>query len=91
MIVVIDEPADAGFKIARQVVVLQQDAVLEGLMPAFDLALCLRETLGYEPPSMISAYFRAGIQFTRRVRSLRSYSHGDLDRSQSASAMRASI
>ena len=42
MIVVVDEPGDAGFKISRQVVVLQQDAVLERLMPAFDLALCLR-------------------------------------------------
>ncbi len=42
MVVVIDELADAGFKIARQVVVFQQDAVLERLMPAFDLALCLR-------------------------------------------------
>jgi hypothetical protein len=53
MIVVINEPADTGFKIAKQVAVLQQDAVLEALMPAFDLAVCLRETLGYEPPSMI--------------------------------------
>ena len=42
MVVVIDEPVDAGFKIARQVVVFQQDSVLERLMPAFDLALCLR-------------------------------------------------
>src|ERR1044072_9385115 len=38
----IDELFDVGFKIARQVVVFQQDAVLERLMPAFDLALCLR-------------------------------------------------
>ena len=37
-----DEPADAGFKITRQVVVLEQDAVLERLMPALDLALRLR-------------------------------------------------
>src|ERR1039458_5786034 len=42
VIIVFDEPADAGFEIARQVVVLQQDAVLQRLMPAFDLALCLR-------------------------------------------------
>jgi hypothetical protein len=39
VVIVIDEPVDAGFKIARQIVVLQQDAVLEHLMPAFDLAL----------------------------------------------------
>src|SRR5258705_7966615 len=38
----IDELFDVGFKIARQVVVFQQNAVLERLMPAFDLALCLR-------------------------------------------------
>ena len=42
MIVVGDEPLDAGVEVARQEVVLQQDAVLEGLMPSFDLALRLR-------------------------------------------------
>jgi len=41
MIVVLDEAADVGFEIAGQVVVLEEDAVLEGLMPAFDLALGL--------------------------------------------------
>jgi len=42
MVVVIDKPANAGLEITRQVVVFQEDAVLESLMPAFDLALCLR-------------------------------------------------
>ncbi len=42
MIVVIDERLDLGFETARQEVVLQQDAVLQGLMPTFDLALGLR-------------------------------------------------
>lgn len=42
MVIVIDEPRDADFKIAWQVAVLQQDAVLECLMPAFDLSSCLR-------------------------------------------------
>ena len=42
VVVVIDEPADAGFEIARQVIVFQQDAVLQRLMPALDLALGLR-------------------------------------------------
>ena len=42
MVVVIDEGLDLGLEIARQEVVFQQDAVLEGLMPAFDLALGLR-------------------------------------------------
>ena len=41
MIVVGDKGSDAGLEITRQEVVLQQDAVLQGLMPAFDLALCL--------------------------------------------------
>ena len=39
MIVVGDEGADLGFEVARQVVVFEQDAVLERLMPALDLAL----------------------------------------------------
>ena len=41
VVVMIDEFRDAVFEIAGQVVVLQQDAVLEGLMPTLDLALCL--------------------------------------------------
>src|SRR5215213_6808411 len=42
MIVVLDEGRDLAFEIAGQVVVFQQDAVLQRLMPAFDLALCPR-------------------------------------------------
>ena len=42
MVVVLDERFDLSFEIARQEVVFQQDAVLECLVPAFDLALCLR-------------------------------------------------
>ena len=41
MIVMIDERFDLSFEIAGQEVVLQQDAVLERLVPALDLALCL--------------------------------------------------
>ena len=41
MILVIDEGFDLGFEITRQEVVLQQDAVLQGLMPPLDLALRL--------------------------------------------------
>ena len=41
VIVVIGEGADLAFQIARQGVVLQQDAVLQRLMPALDLALGL--------------------------------------------------
>ena len=41
MIVVLYEGVDLQPEITRQVVVFQQDAVLEGLVPTLDLALCL--------------------------------------------------
>jgi hypothetical protein len=41
MVVVLDEGGDLAFEIARQVVVLKQDAILERLMPALDLTLGL--------------------------------------------------
>jgi hypothetical protein len=41
MVVVGDEVADLLLKIARHVVVLEQDAVLERLVPALNLALRL--------------------------------------------------
>ena len=46
VIVMIDEGLDLGFKIKRQEVVFQQDAVLQSLMPPFDFALCLRMIRG---------------------------------------------
>jgi hypothetical protein len=42
VIVVLDEARDLGFEIAGQVIVLEQNAVLERLVPALDLALGLR-------------------------------------------------
>ena len=42
VVVVLDEGLDLGFEVAGQKVVFQQDAVLEGLVPALDLALGLR-------------------------------------------------
>ena len=42
MVVVIDEGVDPGLEVAGQLIVLKQDAVLERLMPALDLALSLR-------------------------------------------------
>ena len=42
MVVVIDEGFNLGFEVTGQEVVFQQDAVLQCLMPAFDLALGLR-------------------------------------------------
>ena len=41
VVVVLDEGVDLGLEIAGQIVVLQQDAVLERLVPALDLALGL--------------------------------------------------
>ena len=46
VVVVLDECLDLGFEVAGQEVVLQQDAVFEGLVPAFDLALGLRVQRG---------------------------------------------
>ncbi len=42
VVVMIDEGRDGRLKLALQVIVFQKDAVLEGLVPAFDLALRLR-------------------------------------------------
>ena len=42
MVVVINERFDLDLEISWQEVVVQQDAVLQGLMPALDLALSLR-------------------------------------------------
>jgi hypothetical protein len=41
VIVVLDEGADLPVEVARQVVVVEQDAVLQRLMPALDLPLGL--------------------------------------------------
>lgn len=42
VVVVLDEGLDLGLKVAGQEVVLEQDAVFQGLVPALDLALGLR-------------------------------------------------
>ena len=39
VIVVVDEGRDLGFEITGQEVIVQQDAVLEGLMPPLDLCV----------------------------------------------------
>ncbi len=44
IVIVVDECRDLIFQIRREEVVLQQDPVLECLMPTFDFALCLRMT-----------------------------------------------
>ena len=42
VVVVLDEGMDLLFEVTGQVVVVEQDAVLQGLVPALDLALGLR-------------------------------------------------
>ena len=54
VIVVGDEVADPGFEIAGQVIVLKQNAVLEGLMPSLDLALGLRMARGASSSTTIT-------------------------------------
>ena len=41
MVVVFDKRLDLRLQIARQIVVLEEDAILQGLVPALDLALGL--------------------------------------------------
>ena len=41
VVVMIHEGFNAGFKVTREEVVFQQDAVFQGLMPSFNLALGL--------------------------------------------------
>lgn len=44
MIVMIDEGGDLRFQVSGQIIVFEQDAVFERLMPALDLTPCLRMT-----------------------------------------------
>ena len=46
MVVMIDEGIDLVFEVTRQVIVLQQDAIFQRLVPALDLALGLRVMRG---------------------------------------------
>ncbi len=41
MVVMLDEGRDLPLEVVGQIVILEQDAVLQGLVPALDLALCL--------------------------------------------------
>ena len=56
MIIVIDECLNIGLKRTWQVMIFQQDAVLHGLVPAFDLALRLR--MGWRAADMLDAVLR---------------------------------
>jgi len=41
VVIMLDEGFDLGLKVTGQEVIFEQDAILEGLMPALDLALGL--------------------------------------------------
>ena len=56
VVILLDECLNLGLKRARQVVVFQQDAVLHGLVPAFDLALGLG--MGGRAADMLDAMLR---------------------------------
>jgi len=59
VIVVLDEARDLGFKITGQVVVLEQNAVLERLVLALDLALRLgmaRSTANMEQAAVLQPF-----------------------------------
>jgi hypothetical protein len=67
VVVVFDEGVNLPFKVAGQVIVLEQNAVLQGLMPAFDLSLSLGmirrpahvlHALGLEPFGQIGRHVR---------------------------------
>ena len=47
--VVMDEGVELGFEITGQIIVLQQDPVHEGLVPALDLALGVDRRTGWTP------------------------------------------
>lgn len=55
VIVALNEGADADLKVARQIVILEQDAVLQGLMPPFDLALGLG--MHWRAANVLHAFF----------------------------------
>ena len=59
MVVVIDECVDLGLEVAGQIIVLKQDAVLERLMPALDLAVRLR-VAGRAAPELPIAFSHMG-------------------------------
>ena len=49
VVVVLDEGLDLGLEVAGQDVVFEQDAVLQGLVPTFNLALRLRSMRRWLP------------------------------------------
>ncbi len=64
VVVMIDEFADGLFERSGYIVVFQQDTVLQGLVPSFDLALCLRVVRG--TANVIHALiFKSSRQITR--------------------------
>ena len=66
VIVMLDEALKAGVKVTGQEVVFQQNSVLQGLVPALDLALCLR-MIGRAPEVIHFLRAKPVCQFTGDV------------------------
>ena len=65
VVILLDKGFNLGLKRARQVVVFQQDAILHGLVPALDLALCLG--MGGRAADMMDAMLRQPLLCTSRT------------------------
>ena len=55
VVIVLDERLDLLLQVTGQEVVLQEDAILQGLVPALNLALCLGMEWGDQRPRVHSA------------------------------------
>jgi hypothetical protein len=70
MVVVADEVAELSFQIAGQIVVFEQDAVLERLVPTLDLALGLgmvRRAMNLLDLLILQPFFQLGREVRRAV------------------------
>jgi len=70
VVIVLDEGLDLSLEVARQVVVLQQDPVLEGLVPTLDLALGLgviRSTMDMLHVSILEPFGQVARNIARAV------------------------
>lgn len=82
MIVVLDECRDLGFEVLLEEVVFKQDAVLQRLVPAFDLTLRLRmtgSTVDLVDLAFLQPFAEIGGDVTRAVVGQQSRSVFDFD------------
>lgn len=70
VIVMLDEGCDLGFEVLLEEVVFQEDAVLQRLVPAFDLALGLRmagSTMHLGDLVFLQLFTEIGCDITRAI------------------------